>query len=125
MISQNAPLSRSTRLLSLRNQSAQSCYPRATSLLVAGSIGVALAVSSLGVMLTIIGSICSTSVSFIVPGGCYVALFRERGWGCKRLLALAMLALGIVIAPTCLVLTFLPKRGDGSDDELRMWVGGL
>ena len=48
----------------------------ATSSLVAGSIGVALAVKSLGVMLTIIGSICSTSVSFIVPGGCYVLLFN-------------------------------------------------
>jgi len=79
-----------------------------TSVLVGGSIGVALAVKSLGVMLTIIGALCSTSVTFIVPGGCYVALFAEHGWRPKRLLALGQLILGLVIAPLCLVLTFLP-----------------
>ena len=94
--------------------------PAATSSLVAGSIGVALAVSSLGVMLTVIGSICSTSVSFIVPGGRYVLLFTERGWTVKRFIALLMLLLGLVIAPLCLVLTFLPKKG--GENELQMWV---
>ena len=68
-----------------------------TSLLVAGAIGVALAVTSLGVMLTIIGSICSTSVSFIVPGGCYVLLFHEGGWTYAPLLT--ALALGRVACP--------------------------
>lgn len=82
-----------------------------TSLIVAGSIGVALVVKSLGKMLTVIGAICSTSVTFIVPGGCYVVLYRERGWDFKRLVALGQLVLGIIIAPLCLVLTFLPQRG--------------
>ena len=94
----------------------------ATSLLVAGSIVVALLVKSLGVMLTIIGSICSTSVSFIVPGGCYVLLFKERGWTCKRMLALLILLLGCIIAPLCLVLTFLPMGKNADDDLLWMWV---
>ena len=82
----------------------------ATSLLVAGSIGVALVVSSLGKMLSVIGAICSTSVTFIVPGGCYVVLYREGGWRLKRLFALGQLVLGIIIAPLCLVLTFLPQK---------------
>ena len=82
----------------------------ATSLIVVSTIGVALCVTSLGVMLTVIGSICSTSVTFIVPGGCYVVLFREGGWRAKRLLALGHLVLGIIIAPLCLVLTFLPTQ---------------
>ena len=83
----------------------------ATSLIVVGTIGVALCVTSLGVMLTVIGAICSTSVTFIVPSGCYVVLFREGGWRApKRLLALGHLVLGIIIVPLCLVLTFLPKQ---------------
>ena len=59
-----------------------------TSILVAGSIGVALVVSSLGVMLTVIGAVCSTSVSFIVPGGCYMLLFKEKGWSASVIIAI-------------------------------------
>ena len=59
---------------------------------------------------SIIGALCSTSVTFIVPGGCYVALFAEHGWGGKRLLALIQLILGLIIAPLCLVLTFVPMK---------------
>lgn len=83
-------------------------YVLTTSLLVAASIGVALAVSSLGVILTIIGALCSVSIQFVLPGGCYVLLFREAGWTPKRLLALAQLIAGCIICPLCLVLTFLP-----------------
>ena len=73
---------------------------------VAGTIGTALAVSSLGVVITLLGAVCSTSVQFILPGAAYFVLFREPG-GCKRWLALAQLLLGLVIMPLCLTLAFL------------------
>ena len=53
-------------------------------------------------------ALCSVSIQFILPGGCYVLLFRDAGWPAKRLLALGQLLLGMVICPLCLVLTFLP-----------------
>ena len=78
----------------------------ATSLMVAGTIGTALAVSSLGVVITLLGAVCSTSVQFILPGAAYFVLFKDPG-GCKRWFALAQLLLGLVIMPLCLTLTFL------------------
>lgn len=72
----------------------------------AASISLALAVTSLGKMLTIIGAVCSTSVQYIMPGGCYYVLFPE-GNPTKRFLALALFLLGLVIMPLCVVLTFV------------------
>ena len=73
---------------------------------VAGTIGTALAVSSLGVVITLLGAVCSTSVQFILPGAAYFVLFRDPG-GCKRWLALAQLLLGLILMPLCLTLAFL------------------
>ena len=87
----------------------RSLYVLSTSFLVAASIGVALAVNSLGLVLTIIGALCSVSIQFILPGGCYVLLFRHAGWTPKRILAMAQLALGLIICPLCLVLTVLDQ----------------
>ena len=78
----------------------------ATCVMVAGTIGTALAVSSLGVVITLLGAVCSTSVQFILPGAAYFVLFKDPG-GCKRWFALAQLLLGLVIMPLCLTLTFL------------------
>ena len=78
----------------------------ATSVMVAGTIGTALAVSSLGVVITLMGAVCSTSVQFILPGAAYFVLFKEPG-RCKRWLALAQLILGLIIMPLCLTLSFL------------------
>ena len=95
-------------LAALGGEGGTTLHVLATSVLVAATIGTALAVTSLGVMLTIIGALCSTSVTFIVPGGCYVALFPEGGWRRpKRVLALVQLILGLIIAPLCLALTFV------------------
>jgi len=79
-----------------------------TSALIAATLGVALPVKDLGKMLAIIGAICSTSVTFIIPGGSYAVLFADDGrWRAKRLLAIGQLCLGLIIAPLCLTLTFL------------------
>jgi len=78
----------------------------ATSLMVAGTIGTALAVKSLGVILTLIGAVCSTSVQFILPGAAYFLLFTEPGRR-KRWFALGQLILGLIIVPLCLTLTFI------------------
>ena len=78
----------------------------ATSITVAGTVGTALAVSSLGVVITFLGAVGSTSVQFILPGAAYFLLFTEPG-RCKRWFALAQLCLGLVIMPLCLTLAFL------------------
>lgn len=64
-----------------------SLHVLATCFLVATTLGIALAVKKLGVILSVIGALCSTSVSFIVPGGAYVVVFHERGWSLLTLLS--------------------------------------
>ena len=76
----------------------------ATTLLIGATIGTALLVESLGEMLTLIGTVCSTSVQFLLPGGAYFVLFTEPGRP-KRWFALAQFLLGLIIVPLCLTLT--------------------
>ena len=75
-----------------------------TSLMVAGSLGVALVITKLGKVLGVLGAVCSSTLQFILPGGCYYILFPEHP---KRWLALFMLVLGLVVAPLCLTVTFI------------------
>jgi len=78
----------------------------ATTVFIVGSIATALVVTSLGVVLTLIGTVCSTSIQFILPGACYFLLFPNS---LKRWLALCQLLLGLVIVPLCLTLTLSPN----------------
>ena len=98
----------SSCLAALGGPNGRALYLVVTTALVGATVGVALAVTSLGVVLTVLGALCSMSIQFILPGGCYVLLFKERGWAPKRTMALFQLILGLILVPLCLTLTFLP-----------------
>lgn len=72
------------------------------------SLLIALTVTDLSLVLSIVGATGSTTVSYILPGGCYVALFREQR-GCKWYAALLVLCLGMVIMPLSLALIAIPE----------------
>ena len=74
------------------------------------SIVIGLLVDDLGVVLRVVGATGSTTVSYILPGGCYFVLARTRARGSKRLriAAAVMLLAGLVIMPLSLTLIFLP-----------------
>lgn len=71
------------------------------------SLLIALAVSDLGVMLSLVGATGSTLVSYILPGFCYYFLFQGEGPAWKRQLALLQGCTGLVIIPVCLTFIFL------------------
>jgi len=76
-----------------------------TSVFIVASVATAIPIKDLGLMLSLIGTVCSTSVQFILPGASYFVLYPHAGW--KRYLSLAQLVLGLVIVPLCLTLTFI------------------
>jgi len=64
---------------------------------------VALAVTSLGLVLSVVGATGSTMIQFILPGGIYYKLGPP---GPKRWVALAQFALGCGIMPAALFAIF-------------------
>lgn len=70
----------------------------------AASYALALAVSDLGVMLSIVGATGSTIVSYILPGLCYYRLHPRPHL--QRNVALMQLVLGCIIMPVALVIIF-------------------
>lgn len=82
-------------------------YPQVFFLAV--TLGTALAVHDLSIMLSIVGATGSTTVSYILPGFYYYVLFRkaEDGPAWKRYLALIQGIAGLIIVPLCLTFIFL------------------
>mmetsp|Transcript_5221 Transcript_5221/g.8426 ORF Transcript_5221/g.8426 Transcript_5221/m.8426 type:complete len:521 (+) Transcript_5221:34-1596(+) len=76
-----------------------------TSVIVLGTLAVAISVKDLGVILGIVGATGSTTVSYILPGLVYFSCFKERTL--KRYMAIVLFAMGMVIMPTCLVVLFI------------------
>ena len=74
-----------------------------TSLFLVLSTAIALSVHNLGIVLSVVGATGSTTVSYILPGGCYFLLFADEP-GTKRSLALAQCALGLTLVPLMLLL---------------------
>ena len=70
---------------------------------------IALVVTDLGVVLEVVGATGSTTVSYILPGACYLIVSKKpRGpWHRRRCLALTMLIAGLVIMPLSLTLVVL------------------
>lgn len=70
---------------------------------------IAMSVTSLGVMLALVGATGSTAVSYILPGGFYYALHKDDPdapkW--KVYLALAQGTLGCIMVPTLLSFVFM------------------
>ena len=72
-----------------------------TTLFVLCSTAIALAVTDLGVVLSVVGATGSTMVTYVVPGAAYFFLFPHKHL--KRTLALGHLCAGLVIMPVALV----------------------
>jgi amino acid permease len=68
------------------------------------SLLVAIVVTDLGIILSIVGATGSTTVTFILPGLCYYKLFPHPH--CKRTLALCQCVLGCAIFPFALFFIF-------------------
>ena len=67
---------------------------------------IALVVTDLGVVLSLVGATGSTIVSYILPGTTYYLLCRERN---KRWRGLLQLSLGLIIMPLSLALIVLKE----------------
>ena len=69
---------------------------------------VAFFVQDLGVVLALVGATGSTLISYILPGWFYSTLHRERTW--TRMLAMGLMAWGIIVIPVCLTLIFMGAK---------------
>lgn len=76
-----------------------------TALLVLGSLGIAMVVHDLGLILAVVGATGSTTISYILPG--IIFLKVHPVWTTKHYFAAALLATGCVIIPSCLTFIFI------------------
>ena len=74
-----------------------------------GTLGIALVVDQLDVVLGLVGATSATIVQYILPGLSYTVLFPtdEDGPSWKRYLAHLLYVMGMVICPVCCVFIFL------------------
>ena len=77
-----------------------------TTVFVIATATVALLVSDLGVVLSVVGATGSTIVSYILPGLCYFLLFPKRP---TRFVGLAVLIAGITFMTVSLYLIFFGR----------------
>mmetsp|Transcript_23810 Transcript_23810/g.38363 ORF Transcript_23810/g.38363 Transcript_23810/m.38363 type:complete len:137 (-) Transcript_23810:83-493(-) len=66
---------------------------------------ISMVVTSLGLVLSVVGATGSTTISYILPGFVYYSLQRE--WSILRVLAFAQFVLGCIIIPSALTFIFL------------------
>ena len=71
-------------------------------LILAISLGVAMATSDLGIVVGITGATGAAGITFLFPGLFYVFLLREDGWTLVRIGSAAMLLFGAIIIPLAL-----------------------
>jgi len=84
-----------------KERTARFRYLTLTTVFLVGTLTVALALSDLGVLLSIVGATGSTIVSYILPGAIYHSMHTgDRGW--KRQAAGAMFLAGCGIIPMAL-----------------------
>jgi len=80
-----------------------------TSLIVICSVTITMFVSSLGIVLAIVGATGSTSISYILPGIFY---FQIQKRGKKRWLALTLSVIGCIVVPFTLTFVFIGAAGE-------------
>lgn len=78
-----------------------------TAGILAGSLCIALAVTSLGMVLAVVGATASTTLCYILPGVFYCKRFEADGWTPKWISAAGMFILGCAIVPVCLTAIFI------------------
>jgi amino acid permease len=81
-----------------------------TTCILAGSFGLSMIVTSLGVVLAIVGATGSTTISYVLPGLVYVCVHKE--WTFTKCCAALLLTVGCIIIPSCL--TFIALYGSKS-----------
>lgn len=70
------------------------------------SLLLAITLSDLGVLLSLVGATGSTIVSYILPGFLYYIHFKDEGPVWKRNMALVQGCLGLIIMPVALTFIF-------------------
>lgn len=73
------------------------------------SVAITMFVTSLGIVLAIVGATGSTTISYILPGIFY---FKIQKTGKKRWLALALSLIGCIVVPFTLTFVFLGVAGE-------------
>jgi len=74
-----------------------------TTVFILTTASIALAISDLGLVLSVVGATGSTIISYVLPGASYFLLFPERK---SRWLGFVLLCLGLCIMPLSLYLIF-------------------
>lgn len=69
------------------------------------SFTISMMVSNLGTVLAVVGATGSTTISYILPGLCYIKLHSQ--WNIKRILAGILLSAGLIIVPSSLSFIFI------------------
>ena len=77
------------------------------------SIAVALSVSDLGLMLSLVGATGSTAISFILPGIFYYKSYDEEGPRWLHKLSWYQYMVGLFLVPFSLIAIFIVKAGPG------------
>lgn len=82
-----------------------------TTIITLISFTISMYVSNLGTVLSVVGATGSTTISYILPGLCYIQLFKQ--WNIKRIAACILLCAGIIIVPSALCFIFLLPGSTG------------
>jgi len=78
-----------------------------TAIFVFGSLGLAMILDDLGVVLALIGATGSTVITFILPGAAYYVMHKNSGPSWKRYGAAMLFCLGCIIMPVCVTFIFV------------------
>lgn len=78
-----------------------------TAIFTFGSLGLALILNDLGVVLALIGATGSTVITFILPGAAYYVMHKHSGPAWKRIGAIGLFCLGCIIMPVCVTFIFV------------------
>eukprot|EP00606_Chrysophyceae_sp_TOSAG23-5_P000928 GSChrysophyteH2.ASY1.ANO1.1285.1 assembled CDS len=77
------------------------------------SIVIALSVTDLGLMLSLVGATGSTAISYILPGIFYYKIYKNEGPAWLQKLSWYQYIIGIFLVPFSLVAIFVVKTGKG------------
>lgn len=71
------------------------------------SFGIAMILTDLGVILSLVGATGATIVSYILPGIAYYEMHKSDPMSMKKAGALALFYFGLIIMPICVIFIFV------------------
>ena len=80
------------------------------------SIVIALSVTDLGLMLSLVGATGSTAISYILPGIFYYKIYKNEGPAWLQKLSWYQYIIGVFLVPFSLVAIFVVKTGKGGNE---------